>query len=307
MRHGLEYLTKRVFIDDEHGFARLTTRSGEVMDATPDLYDHAFILFGFSWAYRATGDAAIIPWMHKTVDCIERILTHPGGKGFWHDATKEGWRQQNPHMHLLEASLSAIEATGEDRFVAMASHVANLFRDHFFNRDHQLLLEFFTDDWRPAPGDDGKLVEPGHQFEWAWILANCKRLIGVDMDDEARALVRFAEVAGVDPQSGATYNSVDCKGAPIDRGSRTWPNTERIKAAVAMYELDGVDPMPVFEQSAGLLLRRYLNTEPYGLWVDRFDGEGRPQAENVPASTLYHVFLAFTEMRRIRSMLKKNR
>lgn len=142
VRHGLEYLTKRVFIDDEHGFARLTTRSGEVMDATPDLYDHAFILFGFSWAYRATGDAAIIPWMHKTVDCIERILTHPGGKGFWHDATKEGWRQQNPHMHLLEASLSAIEATGEDRFVAMASHVANLFRDHFFNRDHQLLLEF---------------------------------------------------------------------------------------------------------------------------------------------------------------------
>ena len=37
------------------------------------------------------------------------------------------------------------------------------------------LREFFDADWRPAAGEDGRLVEPGHQFEWAWLLARWGR------------------------------------------------------------------------------------------------------------------------------------
>ena len=36
------------------------------------------------------------------------------------------------------------------------------------------------------------------------------------------------------------------------RGSRAWPNTERLKAAVALFELDGVDPAPVIDPTAEL-------------------------------------------------------
>ncbi|MEO0398443.1 MAG: AGE family epimerase/isomerase [Pseudomonadota bacterium] len=303
--HGLEFLLGRQFISDEKGFARLTDRYGAVIDDTTDLYDHAFVLFSLSWAYRATGDRQISEWMHRTLDIIETRLSHPSGEGFWHDDTKVGWRQQNPHMHLLEASLAAIETTNEERFKKLAEHIGRLFQDRLFQQRDGVLPEFFTDDWTPANDPEAAYTEPGHHFEWAWILTNLKRLTGLALAEEARALVAFAEKFGVDRHTMATFNRIAFDGATIDGGSRTWPNTERIKAAVAMFELDGKDPMPVFEESAGLLLDQYLATDTPGVWVDAFDASGKPQAETVPTSTLYHVFLAFIEMLRTQPALNK--
>ncbi len=72
-----------------------------------------------------------------------------------------------------------------------------------------------------------------------------------------------------------------------------------MKAAVAMWELDGIDPAPVIDGSGKLLLDRYFGREPAGTWMDAFDANGRPLNKTVPASTLYHVFLAFAEVLRI--------
>ena len=109
----------------------------------------------------------------------------------------------------------------------------------------------------------------------------------------------FAEQHGADPVSGATYNAVRDDGLPLDRGSRIWPNTERIKAAIALHESAGVDPWPVIAQSSQLLLSRYLGREPAGTWMDAFDAAGQQAAKVVPASSLYHLFMAFTEVLRI--------
>ena len=108
----------------------------------------------------------------------------------------------------------------------------------------------------------------------------------------------------MDPQSGATFNLVSDDGLALDRSSRTWPNTERIQAWVAMFELEGRDPRPVFEQSGRLLLERYLSRAPPGTWIDHFAADGAPQAHTIPASTLYHVFIAFAEMLRVEAAVE---
>jgi len=104
-------------------------------------------------------------------------------------------------------------------------------------------------------------VEPGHQFEWAWILARAQALFGWPLGEDIGALVGFAEENGVDPATGVTFNSVRDDGAPLDRGSRTWPNTERIKGCLAMAEAHGVDPRPAVGPSCALLLQRNLDPE----------------------------------------------
>jgi mannose/cellobiose epimerase-like protein (N-acyl-D-glucosamine 2-epimerase family) len=136
-------------------------------------------------------------------------------------------------------------------------------------------------------------------MEWAWILANAKRLLGLEIDAVARGLIDFAERHGVDPATGVTYNQVRNDGVPLDRGSRSWPNTERMKAAVASFELFGTDPRPVLAQSSAVLFDRYLKGPVPGTWIDAFDGEARPVANTIPTSTLYHVFLAFAEALRV--------
>lgn len=302
-RSGYEFLTTKAWLGPDRGWARVVSERGDVVDPTPDLYDCAFALFAFGWYYRASGDSNAIAWAHRTLDFLDRRMRSPKG-GFLHASPPVGHRQQNPHMHLLESALALYAHTGEARFADLAREVAGLFREKFYDHESRTLAEFFDDDWRRAGGDAGRIIEPGHQFEWAWILVNVGRLLAENFTEEARGLVAFAETHGVDRRTGVSYMQVRDDGAPIDKSSRVWPNTERIKAAVALYEIDGVDPRPVFEQSGGVLLDRYLAREPRGTWYETFDAEGRLAADNVPASTFYHVFLAFSEMLRITETVK---
>lgn len=299
VEHGLDHLLGKAWIDDSSGFARRVTREGALLDDTPDLYDYAFVLFALSWSYRSTGREDLRDWADKTLTLTERLLRDNEHGGFWHDATRKGLRQQNPHMHLLEAALAATEAFGDQRYKDLAKEVSGLFVKRFFDHERGVLPEFFERDWTRASAPDGDLTEPGHQMEWAWILNNCQRLVDVDMTGIMRALCASAERHGVDPETGLTYNCVSRAGMPLDKGSRTWPNTERIKSAVALWERDGVNPMPIFEASTKILIDRYLNHTPAGTWIDAYDENQRPLSDAIPASTLYHVVLAFAEMLRV--------
>jgi N-acylglucosamine 2-epimerase/mannose-6-phosphate isomerase len=298
-KSGFTYLTDRTWLGADKGFARRLTRAGEPLDLTPDLYDHAFVLFALAWFHKVNGDATSRDWMHRTLDYIEGHLRVRGGEGFWHELPATGWRQQNPHMHLTEACLAAYEATGEARFSELAAELTQLFSRRFFDLGSQTLAEYFTNDLARAEGEDGRITEPGHQFEWSWILNSCRKLFGLELGPQIRALAGFAAKHGVDKESGITFNTVRDDGVALDRASRTWPNTERIKAAIALYELDGVDPAPTVKSSCDILFGRYIGRTLPATWVDVVDASGAPVPGNAPASTLYHVFLAFAEVLRV--------
>ena len=46
-------------------------------------------------------------------------------------------------------------------------------------------------------------------------------------------------------------------------------------------------------------MRTYLGTRVPGLWIDQFDAQGEARADVVPASTLYHLVVAFEDLLRI--------
>jgi N-acylglucosamine 2-epimerase/mannose-6-phosphate isomerase len=198
-----------------------------------------------------------------------------------------------------------LEAIGRVEFRDLADEIVDLFCTRLFDPSTQTLAEYFDEDWSRASGDIGRVTEPGHQFEWAWILAAYQRATGLDMRDQIRGLTSFAEASGVDPASGITFNRVRDDGLVLNRGSRIWPNTERIQAAVAMFELTGQDPRPIFEKTGRLLFSRFLSPTPPGTWIDQVDADGAPRADRIPASTLYHLFIAFTEMLRVEGLVDR--
>lgn len=284
----------------DKGWPRTSDKAGKVVDPAPDLYDLAFVLFGYAWRHKAAGDAASLAGAHRAMDFIDAHMR--SDEGFWHELPPAGWRLQNPHMHLLEASIAAYEASGEERFLSTAREIAALFRSKLF--DGHTLAEYFDATWNRADGEDGHLVEPGHQLEWAWILVQYGRLTGENTTSLAEALVNFSEAHGVDRATGRTLQVVRDDGSPVDAGARVWPNTERIKAHLALFEATGRDPRPAVAQSARLLLDTYLNTELPGLWTERFTAGGQPDSVNSPASSLYHLFLAFTEVLRLQEAIE---
>ena len=292
---GFVYLRDHTRLADG-GWARRLARDGVIIDSTPDLYDISFVIFALAWRYRISPDAHVLALAHETLDYIQQKMRAPHG-GFWHALPPQGARVQNPHMHLVEACHAAFEATGERRFLEQADEVVGLLCTKFF--DGVTVGEFFNEDWTRQKSEAGRPLEPGHQFEWAWILSTHQRLKGGDLGREILALADFAERFGVDPVTQVVFDGVSPEGEVINATSRSWPNTERIKAWVALSHKAELQPMERINGSIDLLFHRYFGASRPGLWIDRFDGYGVPMVSAIPASILYHIFLAFAEVLRL--------
>jgi mannose/cellobiose epimerase-like protein (N-acyl-D-glucosamine 2-epimerase family) len=292
-----ESFVQTAYLGDGIGWAKLLTSDNRVLDDTIDLYDNAFALFALGWYYRASGDETALDLAVSTAQLIDTKLRHPT-IGFWHQLPPQGPRLQNPHMHLLEACLACLDASPQPIFESLAREVLGLFETHFYDASVGTLCEYFDDDLVGLSDASGLIVEPGHQMEWAWILSKAKQTLKFDTDHMIKGLVAFGETHGVSPL-GLTYNRITKSGDILDGGSRTWPNTERLKAAVALFETFGQDPSKVVNQTLDALFANHLNHAQAGLWIDAFDGTGNATATAIPTSTFYHLFLAFAEVVRI--------
>lgn len=295
-----EYLRKVCWRGPESGWVHKVTLEGDILDPTADLYDFAFCLFALSWYYRLTENSDALTLAHQTLDIVERDFAHPSGNGYYNQLPANLPRQQNPHMHLMEGLLAFWEVTNDSRAKDMSNRLAALFQRQLFDKAAGAMPEFFDDFLNPIADSTRNHIEAGHQFEWAWILARHQQLSGQDHTDIVRILVLNAERFGLHETRGWTMNSNKLDTSSQDRGSRTWPNSERIKGWIALHELTGVSPWHAIEQSCETLFGVHLGSSaPRGMWLDTVDEDGKPTCIKIPTSTLYHVFLAFTEVLRI--------
>src|SRR5947207_455399 len=169
-RHGVAFLMRSARAPDG-GWVRAVSSEGATLDNTRDASDHAFVLFALAWYFRATDDASAIQLADATWQSMQERLADLRHGGFFEEFTPGRGdlklpRRQNPHMHLLEALLALHVATGEKNWLRRAGTVVALFKNLFVDPTTGALAEFFAADWSPAPGNLGRLREPGHQFEW---------------------------------------------------------------------------------------------------------------------------------------------
>jgi mannose/cellobiose epimerase-like protein (N-acyl-D-glucosamine 2-epimerase family) len=215
--------------------------------------------------------------------------------GFLETSGGAEMRRSNPHMHLLETFLAWYDVTGERQHLRRAARIIDLFKTHFFDPDSWTLGEFFDDDWHPAAGEKGRWTEPGHHFEWAALLVEFGKVTGQkDLVAFARKLYSSAIANGLNRSTGLAYGAVSRDGLALDRVSRSWPQTEAIKAAIALDETGGPNLKPEIEARVGRLFRWHLDPAPSGLWVDQIDERGRALATEAPASILYHIVASLT-------------
>jgi mannose-6-phosphate isomerase len=204
-------------------------------------------------------------------------------------------------MHMFEALLALYEASGKREHLERAGRIAELFRDRLFDARHGALPEYFDDAWRPQ----GELiVEPGHHFEWSWLLDRWNALGGGDLSAEAERLRVHAEVYGVDLKSGAVYDEIFADGRPRMLTSRLWPHTERIKANVVRFERTRDVAAADAAVEAFDMLMRYCDTPTPGLWRDRRRPDGGFIDEAAPASSFYHIMMALSELIRVADELE---
>ncbi|MEP6343645.1 MAG: AGE family epimerase/isomerase [Maricaulaceae bacterium] len=264
----------------------------KITDGRCDLYDHAFYMLSAASLFKQTDDDQYRLWIDKIIKAIDE-LKHP--KGGWHeDELGTLPRRQNPHMHLFEAHLYLFEATGDTRFLKRAKVSLSLFKDHFYSKDTQGIIEFFGQDWSQLSGQKGDSLEPGHAAEWIWLLGWHDRLTG---DNHAHlremifdTLARQARPYLIDETRAPDHH-------PVRTTRRLWVQTEWIKAHIALA-LDGYTPAKVMlPDLLDHFMKDYLT--PNGLWHDQFDETGQDIAATIPVSNMYHIVAMICELKRL--------
>jgi mannose-6-phosphate isomerase len=284
--------------DNEAGFVHSLTPDGGIANATRDTYAHAFALLGLAWYHRFTGDAQVLEIVEETLAFLDLFLASDRGGYFDAVPRLDALRRQNPHMHLFEAFIALHQATGDARFLARAGEIFGVFSTGFFQPSVGAVCEYLTEDLEPVPDARGRISEPGHHYEWIWLLRNFQRASGRDVSVYCSALYDHANRYGWDA-AGYIRDEVELTGAVLKTSRRSWPHTEALKANIVEGELGRAN----CDAHAARCLQRLGNTfvgRPFAAgWIDHVDERGAPLGAMVPASTLYHLFGAIVEAARV--------
>lgn len=256
----------------------------------PDLYDQAFVLFALAAGFGATGKPELKRRALDLVDRLDLLLRHPHS-GYEEARPRELPLRSNPHMHLLEALLGWIEEGEGGIFKRRAIEIVALALDRLIDPATGAIGEFYDGDWRFAPSPQGAVREPGHQFEWAYLLHLAGRLLHEDNSGVADALEAFGTRYGV--RNGRVVFALDANGAVIDASSRLWAQTERLRTTLTLATTAKSQQRRALLLNGALeavaTIEQFLDVEKTGLWRERIDSKGRWIDEPVPASSLYHI------------------
>jgi mannose-6-phosphate isomerase len=293
VRHGLDYWVARYQRPDGL-FRTLIAADGSVIDDRALLYDQAFGLLAFNVSALVTDRAER---ERQALELHALVMKHMkrGGEGFENGVPASRPLQSNPHMHLFEAALAGCEVCSESSlWKPLADELAEFALSRFIDAQSGALREFFDEQWNPAEGIQGRIVEPGHQFEWAWLLLRWGGLKHARAKAAALKLIDIGEGHGV--RHGLAVNALLDDFSVHDASARLWPQTERLKAAALAARLTGEARYYSMTVAAAEGLLRYLDCPLPGLWYDRMDAAGQLVDEPAPASSFYHLVAAVAEI-----------
>jgi mannose-6-phosphate isomerase len=284
VRRGMEYFT-RYYRRCDGLFRALVSADGTPLDERALLYDQAFALLGFAAAASALDARA--EYEARALELSQLMDARLGGGDGSYRSDEESveHRDSNPHMHLLEAYLAWAEIGHDSAWVARLRSLVNLALSRFINPGSGAIGESYLATWQPTPGIAGR-IEPGHQFEWAWLLLRCERWHDARLRDAALRLISIGEY-GV--HNGVAINALHDDFTIKDGNARCWPQTERLKAALLAAMLTGEAEYWAMAKAAATSLFLYLNAPVPGLWLDERSVRGEFPASPAPASTFYHL------------------
>ena len=296
------YIHDNYFMPETGGwrFAIAMNGQGEE-EVVYDLYAHAFVLFMCVWVHKATGSDQA----HQTAkDVVAFIQAHfkddvCGYKEQLDQNLKsiEQTRRQNPHMHLFESCLFAHENWPNDpEFSDMAHELKSLFTDYLWDVDAGAIAEFYSHDMQ-LHAEEGDFYEPGHHFEWVWLLNCYQNNFGEDHQIEGLKLklLEFGNKFGRDTEFGGIYNAVNRQGEVVDEDKRIWPLTEALKANTIMLsdKRDRDTIKDLLRDVTHMLSSGYLHER--GFWTEILNRDLSSKTDYMPGTTPYHLYFGIME------------
>jgi mannose/cellobiose epimerase-like protein (N-acyl-D-glucosamine 2-epimerase family) len=290
-RHALRFLRER-FVQNDGTVISTVEGDGSVRDARFDLYNQAFALLAYACGYETLDTEG--DWKscaYALADTLTSKYAHPAG-GFREDREGCLTLRSNPHMHLLESALIWTRIDRGTIWEKLADEIVTLCLERFIDGKTGALREFFATNWAPAADFEGEILEPGHHYEWAFLLDLWAKLTGRARPEAVSALIAFADANGIDRNREVANNRIRLNGVIDDGVARLWPQTERLRA----YVVDRQNGDEARLSNAVKTLWRYLDAPFPGLWYENLAPDDKFIIEAAPSTSLYHIVGAIAAM-----------
>jgi mannose/cellobiose epimerase-like protein (N-acyl-D-glucosamine 2-epimerase family) len=272
---------QRHFHDAEHGgwFYSIDPQ-GAPLDQRKDLYTHAFILFACAHYWDKAREPLVESVLNAALEVIARRFST--GDGLYEASLDRDWSSlgsgplQNPLMHLAEAFLAVLSVREDIAVERALVELCTAMQKRFIDSQHGVLME------KPL-GSVDNWFEPGHQFEWFFLLESSALLRGSKLHASLERAFAFTEQMGVDQQSGAVRAMLDfgADGSSRDATQRIWAQAEYLRALTLRPNSEAT----VLRQLQALQ-QRFLHA---GGWHECRDEHGEVSRRDMPSTTPYHL------------------
>jgi mannose-6-phosphate isomerase len=277
---------QRHFHDADHGgwFYSIDAQ-GKPLDQRKDLYTHAFILFACAHYWAKSGDPLVESTLNAALEIIGRRFAT--GDGLYEACLERDWITlqtgplQNPLMHLAEAFLATLAVREDAQTQKALLELCTAMHKRFVDPQYGVLME------KPLGAVDN-WYEPGHQFEWYFLLESSPLLRGSKLHAALDRAFAFTEQYGVVQPSGAVRAMLDLEmdGRPRDSTQRIWAQAEYLRALTLRQGSEAV----VLRQLQALQ-QRFLHA---GGWHECRDELGEVSRKDMPSTTPYHLATCYS-------------
>ncbi|CAG8869420.1 Cellobiose 2-epimerase [Pseudomonas fluorescens] len=278
---------RRHFHDAEHGgwFYSIDAQ-GQPLDRRKDLYTHAFIVFACAHYWGKVHE----PLVESTLNAALSVVTGRFGRddGLFEASLGEDWADlgsgplQNPQMHLAEAFLQVLAVREDAAVQAGLERLCSALQAHFIDPQYGVMLE------KPR-GTVDNWFEPGHQFEWFYLLETSQLLRGSPLHASISRAFPHAETLGV--KDTAVVAMLALEGQVLDATQRIWAQAEYLRALALR---PGSEASLLVQLAA--LEDRFLHP---GGWHECRDASGAVSRHDMPSTTPYHLATCLEGLQRL--------
>lgn len=270
---------QRHFHDAEHGgWFYSVDPNGAPLDQRKDLYTHAFILFACAHYWDKVREPLVESVLNAALEVIaQRFAT---ADSLYEASLDRDWSSlnsgplQNPLMHLAEAFLATLSVREDPAVQRALVELCTAMHKRFIDPQHSVLME------KPLGAVDN-WFEPGHQFEWYFLLESSDLLRGSKLHTSLERAFAFTEQSGVVQQTYAVAAMLDPTGQTRDATQRIWAQAEYLRALTLRPDSEAA-----VQRQLQALHNQFLHADG---WHECRDEHGEVSRRDMPSTTPYHL------------------
>lgn len=287
---AFDYCIKNFINRNKGGVYWLVDHTGEPIEGKNQIYALAFMIYGMSEYYRATGISQAEEESIELFRLIEKYSFDPVQNGYF-EAFDENWvlledlrlsdkdanekKTMNTHLHILEAYTNLYRTWDDPYLLNQLKNLIGLFFDKFIDPGSFHFKLFFDEKWN----NKDSTISFGHDIEGSWMLQEAALVTGDEQlilrskENAVKMVDRLLE-EGFDEDGGLYYEADS--GKILDTDKHWWPQAEALVGLVNAWENTG-DPK-YLDQTFRVwdFIKNHIIDKKKGEWFFKVSKEGKP-------------------------------